>query len=297
MCEAKPGPRCTPHAAETYAGALSQHADQPVASEPSPLDRVASNPATVARQIEQGLGTVPVDSIHTDRITTSVSVKVDHDTFLNIDSHAGDQQTYVVLRHYARDNGLSREEELGGFDTPQEAASFAAQEYQRIQSAQAAEVARQEQDARAEEAARHAYEQAERDGLIPSNVHGYGDHVDPLAITVDDDDDALSQAYGTVTTKEHARGGYVTSEAAYYTVALNPDGEVLSKREWELLTDDGRANLTYRVMQRMTATIHDDPVDVEGSAVDSETEYGPAPGEYGTVAEADAAARTLAATT
>lgn len=42
MCEAKPGPRCTPHAAQAYATAASNYDGDPVATEPSPLDRTAS---------------------------------------------------------------------------------------------------------------------------------------------------------------------------------------------------------------------------------------------------------------
>lgn len=49
MCEAKPGPRCTPHAGTTYQAAVALHDGPTVATEPSPLDRLAE-PATSGEQ-------------------------------------------------------------------------------------------------------------------------------------------------------------------------------------------------------------------------------------------------------
>lgn len=60
MCEAKPGPRCTPHAAESYSKALAAFDSEPgegaATSEPSPLDRIvaqdrtATDPTPAARE-------------------------------------------------------------------------------------------------------------------------------------------------------------------------------------------------------------------------------------------------------
>lgn len=47
MCEAKPGPRCTPHAATAYESALGQHTGSSIATEPSPLDRAAGREAEI----------------------------------------------------------------------------------------------------------------------------------------------------------------------------------------------------------------------------------------------------------